>query len=97
MPVSLHKMLMHGRQIIETLCIAVSHSSKEGLEATHKLLRNARQYHTCKQSRIRSNRDLIHWLLVVSDPLLAGLRKKSSHKNDQLPAEVLALFMSPQV
>lgn len=97
MPVSVHKMLMHGKEIIENLCISVGHASEEGLEATHKLLRNARQSHTCKESRIRSNSDLIHWLLLVSDPLLAGFRKKSPHKNDQLPAEVLALLMSPEV
>lgn len=97
MPVSVHKMLLHGKQIIDNLCIPVGHASEEGLEATHKLLRNARQHHTCKNSRIRSNTDLIHWLLVVSDPLLAGFRKKSAQKNCQLPAEVLALLVSPKV
>ncbi|XP_076052661.1 uncharacterized protein LOC143032080 [Oratosquilla oratoria] len=97
MPVSLHKMLMHGKQIIDTLCISVGHASEEGLEATHKLLRNARQHHTCKHSRIRCNSDLIHWLFVISDPVLAGLRKKSTHKKESLSAEVVALLMSPQV
>lgn len=97
MPVSVHKMLMHGKQIIDNLCISVGHASEEGLEATHKLLRNARQYHTCKHSRIRTNSDLIHWLLLVSDPLLAGFRKKAPHKNDQLPTEVLTLLRSPEV
>lgn len=96
MPMSVHKMLMHGKQIIDSLCISVGHASEEGLEATHKLLRSARNYHTCKQSRIRSNTDLIHWLYLISDPLLAGLRKKSTHKNDQLPTEVLSLLLSPQ-
>ena len=97
MPVSVHKMLMHGKQVIDTLCISIGHASEEGLEATHKLLRNARRHHTCKNSRIRSNSDLIHWLYVVSDPLIAGLRKQSHHKDDHLPGEVLSLLTSPKV
>lgn len=96
MPISVHKMLMHGKQVIDALCISVGHASEEGLEATHKLLRTARCYHTCKKSRIRSNTDLIHWLYLVSDPLLAGLRKKSTHKHDHLTTDVLALLTSPK-
>lgn len=97
MPVSVHKMLMHGKQVIDTLCITIGHASEEGLEATHKLLRNARLHHTCKNSRIRSNSDLIHWLFVVTDPLLAGFRKHSNHKDDHLPAEVISLLKSPEL
>ncbi|XP_076034196.1 uncharacterized protein LOC143020994 isoform X2 [Oratosquilla oratoria] len=97
MPVSVHKMLMHGSQVIESLCIPVGHTSEEGLEGTHKILRNARENHTSKKSRIRSNTDLMHWLLLISDPVLAGFRKKCTHKLQQLPSEVLHLLKSPEV
>ncbi|XP_076029896.1 uncharacterized protein LOC143018421 [Oratosquilla oratoria] len=80
MPVSGHKMLMHGSQGIESLCISVGHASEKGIEGTHKIVRNAREHHTYKRSRIRSNTDLMNWLLLSSDPVLAGLRKRSSYK-----------------
>ena len=97
MPVSLHKMLMHGSQVIESLCIPVGHASEEGLEGTHKILRNARENHTCKKSRIRSNTDLMNWLLLISDPVLAGFRRKREHKIQQLPSDVLYLLKSPEL
>lgn len=97
MPVSMHKMLMHGSQVIESLCMSVGHASEEGIEGTHKILRSAREHHTCKRSRVRSNTDLINWLLLISDPVLAGFRKKSAHTLKQLPSEVLQLLKSPEV
>ena len=97
MPVSVHKMLMHGSQVIKSLCISVGHASEEGLEGTHKIIRTAREHHTCKRSRIRSNTDLINWLLLISDPILVSFRKRSQHKLQQLPSEVLQLLKSPDI
>lgn len=93
MPVSLHKMLMHGAQIIEELCVPVGHASEEGMEATHKILRNARQWHTHKTSRSRSNSDLLNWLLVHSDPVIAGQRKHKKNRNQgPFPSDVIDLL-----
>lgn len=97
MPISVHKMLMHGSQVIESLCIPVGQASEEGLEGTHKILRKSRESHTCKKSRIRSNTDLMHWLLLISDPVLASLRKQTAHKLQQLPSDVISLLKSPEV
>lgn len=54
MPVSVHKMLIHGAQVIENLCIPVGQASEEGSEVKHKDIRFHRLHHTCKISRIRS-------------------------------------------
>ena len=98
MPVSMHKMLIHGHQIIDALCIPPGQASEEALEATHKIVRNARQSHTCKTSRIRSNTDLAKWLLLISDPVLASMRKQTYKNNHQsFPKEVMSLLKAPNV
>ena len=51
MPVSLHKMLIHGDIIIELLPISVGHASEEAIEATYKSLRKVREKHTLKTNR----------------------------------------------
>ena len=61
MPVSIHKMLMHGAQIIEELPISIGHSSEEAIEATHKKLRYAKEHHTLKTNRRRINASVL-WI-----------------------------------
>lgn len=93
MPVSVHKMLIHGAQVIENLCIPVGQASEEGSEVKHKDIRFHRQHHTCKISRIRSTRDLMNCMLVTSDPVISVLQKQKHHKKKcPLPPDVLALL-----
>ena len=68
MPVSVNKMLMRGAEVIQ-MCIPVGHSSEEGMEAKHK---DIRLQHTWKTSRTKINEDMIHWLLIMSDPIIAS-------------------------
>lgn len=74
MPLSVHKMLLHGADVIQELCVPVGHSSEERMEGKHKELSNVREHHTCKTSRMRINKDLIHWLLMTSDPVVSSSR-----------------------
>ena len=80
MPVSVHKMLIHGAQVVNSLPLPVGQASEEGIEARNKDIRNARLNHTSKTSRTRSNMDLVNWLLVMSDPVVASFRKLKHHK-----------------
>lgn len=97
MPVSVHKMLLHGAEVIEELCIPVGQSSEEGMEGKHKDLRAVRQHHTCKISRSRINEDLIHWLLIMSDPIVASHRKIKRVSRKPLPPAVLQLLQEPSL
>lgn len=93
MPVSVHKMLIHGAQIIENLCIPVGQASEEGSEVKHKDIRFHRLHHTCKISRYRSTEDLMKYMLVASDPVISSLQKQKHHKKKcTLSSEVLALL-----
>ena len=88
MPVLVHKMLLHGAEVIEELCIPVGQSSEEGMEGKHKDLKAVRQHHTCKTSKIRINEDLIHWLLIMSDRIVASHRKIKRVNRKPLPPAV---------
>ena len=80
-------------QVIKALCIPVGMASEEGLEAQHKTIRRVRLHHTRKDSRIKSNTDLFHWLLQASSPLVAQYRKrKPSRKRRPLLPEASALL-----
>ena len=86
MPISIHKMLFHSKQIIQKLPIPIGSSSEEALEACHKTIRYARKYHTCKVSRERINEDLYKWLMIISDPIIAenttAYKKKKNINKD---------------
>lgn len=40
MAVSIHKMLLHGAEVIEELFLPVGHSPEEGMEVKHKRYEN---------------------------------------------------------
>lgn len=80
MPMSIHKILVHGYEVISQFNIPIGEMSEECLEARHKEIRKARLTHTRKRSRTESNIDLMNRLIITSDPLLAFHRKILSKK-----------------
>lgn len=97
MPLSVHKMLLHGSEIIEALPITIGESSEEAIEATHKYIRKTFKDHTLKISRRRINEDIINWLLISSDPLIASSMTNKRKSKDPLPSECLELLKEPPV
>lgn len=85
MPVTVHKILVHGACIIKNSVIPIGQMSEEASEAKNKEIRKARLGHTLKISRHRTNYDLIKHLLTSSDPYITLLRKlprKQIYKRD---------------
>lgn len=81
MPASLHKLLIHGSQIVDHLSVVpIGFLSEEASEARNKDFRKFREYHTRKHSSIATNEDILHNLLLSSDPLLTSLRPKMTNK-----------------
>lgn len=73
MPVTLHKILIHGADIISHhSIIGIGQLSEDAQEANHKVFRYQRLHHTRKTSRISTNSDLIRSLILLSDPVLAS-------------------------
>lgn len=81
MPSTIHKVLVHGCDIIEFFELPIGELSEDALEARHKDFRKIRLNNARKCSRIAANTDIIRTLLLTSDPHLASLRKVKSKEN----------------
>lgn len=78
MSATVHKLLIHGADIIKSLPLPVGQLSEDVLEADHKEYKKLRQYYSRKTSRVNTNTDIFNWMLVSSDPLVTCKRKKNS-------------------
>lgn len=95
MPVTVHKILCHGKDIIETCILPIGQLSEEASEARNKDIRNYRENFTRKTSRVDTNRDLLYRLLVSSDPYICSLRTAPKTKRSFLTPEVRELLRDP--
>lgn len=92
MPPSVHKVLFHGADIIESFKLPIGLYSEEAQESRNKDFKRIRQNHTRKMSRMETNEDLIHGLLVSSDPYISNLRKAYQKTEKPFDNEVLQLL-----
>lgn len=92
MPQSVHKILIHGGSIIKAAELPIGHLSEEAQEARNKDTRRFREFHTRKFSRTQTMEDMVHMLLLLSDPLISSLRKTRAKSSGALPEEVVALL-----
>lgn len=95
MPQSVHKILIHGGQIIRVAALPIGQLSEEAQEARNKDSRRFREFHTRKFSRKKTIEDLIHMLLISSDPLISSIRKRRVKLSGELPNDVIALLDYP--
>jgi hypothetical protein len=75
MPETMHKLLIHGSQIIEHAPLPIGQLSEEAQEARNKDFKRAREFHMRKCSRFAMNEDELHYLLFSSDLLIFIFRK----------------------
>ena len=90
MPASLHKILIHGHLIIDSLSLPIGFYSEEAGESRNKDIKNYRLYHSRKDRRLHTNEDQVHYLCATSDPFISSLREKvNENKNlrSKLPKE----------
>lgn len=89
MPSTVHKVLVHGCEIIDAFSLPIGQLSEDALEARHKEVRKNRLSHTRKCSRESSNKDLMTVLLLTSEPLISNQRKTTTkHKNIKKDEEI---------
>ena len=98
MPRTIHQVLIHGSQVISNMSIPIGVLSEEAQEARNKDNKHFRTSHTRKTSRLEGNEDLIHHLLVSSDPYINSLRKSpKTIKNSSLSKSVIDLLIEPEI
>ncbi|GBL94212.1 hypothetical protein AVEN_163531-1 [Araneus ventricosus] len=88
MPISLHKILFNGRDIIEACILPIGSYSEEAQEARNKHNTQYRELFTRKSSRINTNTDLLHRLLITSDRYIASLRAAPKSKKGKMDREM---------
>lgn len=81
LPASVHKILLHGAEVIEHALLPIGELSEEVQKCRNKDYKTYREHHTRKDSRLHCNEDLLHILLVSSDPVISSLRNIPKKKN----------------
>lgn len=92
LPSSVHKVLMHGKEIIEYAALPVGTLSEEAQESRNKDYKYYRIHHSRKFSRISTNNDVFHMMMMTSDPLISRLRPEPKKKVLPLSEEALQLI-----
>lgn len=94
MPSSVHRILIHGADIISHVALPIGMMSEEALKARNKEFRDLRQNHSLKDNRTNTMQDIMNGLLISSDPLITSLSKPSyiSRKDILLDSVVAGLL-----
>lgn len=74
MPVTVHKVLLHGGSIISSAVLPIGMLTEEAQEARMKDYRQYRLSHSRKCSRKSTNEDVMNFLMASSDPLINKYR-----------------------
>lgn len=80
-PSTVHKILIHGEQIIKSAVLPIDALSEEAQECRNKDYKNFRINYSRKRSRKATNEDILHMMLITSDPLISTLRPTPIKKN----------------
>ena len=97
MPVSVHKILCHGTEVIKQCIIPIGQLSQEAQKARKKDCRRFRMVNIRKTSRISTNRHLLNMLLISSDPLINSFSKKPLTKRKLMCPEILQYLIFSRV
>ena len=90
-PPTLHRVLVHGGEIIRATPINIGSTSEESAEGNTKFARRFYKHHTRKNSHGNALADLLFRLLDVSDPFLS-CAETSSKKSKSIPEDMKPLL-----
>jgi hypothetical protein len=99
MTVTLHKILVHGEEIIQNSTLPMGLLSEQAGESRNKFYKYDREHHCRKSDRVKTLTDLFNRALESSDPLIASIRLSERQKNLKklpLPKEVINLLKAPE-
>lgn len=77
MPASIHKILIHGADVINHVALPIGLMSEEALEARNKDFRRIRLSHSRKDKRVNTMQDVMNGLFISSVPFIISLSKSS--------------------
>lgn len=92
LPASVHKVLLHGSDVIKHALVSIGELSEEAAEANNKIIKKCRLQHSRKNSRILTNLDMMNLLLLRSDPFITGQRELGKSEKSILMKSVYQLL-----
>lgn len=91
-PSTVHKILIHGKQIIESAALLIDSLSEEAQESRNKDYIYYRFHYTRKFSRLATNEDVFQNILISSDPYITHLKPELKTKSLPLSEEPKTLL-----
>jgi len=95
---TVHKILIHGWQIINSSLVPVGCLGENASEARNKYYKNDRKSHARKNCRLNNMTDVFYRAMDSSDPLISSIclnERQKKLKKKPLPAEVINLLKCP--
>lgn len=99
MSATLHKILVHGSDIVRHSVLPLEMFAEEASEAKNKYYKNDRLHHSRKTSRSATISDMFYRSMDSTDPLISSQNLESqfnSSKYEKLPQAVLNLMKIPE-
>lgn len=88
MPTTVHKLLIHGHEIISYSVLPIGIMSEDAQESRNKDIARYRENFSRKSSRVNTNTDIFNRMIITSDPLIAALSGKPRKPTKPLPIDV---------
>ena len=85
LPPTLHRILYHGKDVIDACPVPIGWTSEECSEANNKFARDFESNHSRKTSNEDSFLDLFHRLMDISDPVFVASSFKEKQPSNLTP------------
>ena len=91
-PPTLHKVLVHGKEIIKATPMPVGWTNEEGSESNTKFTRRFHTSHTRKTSQEDTMSDLFNRLMDICDPIAVSYSKEKKKQQEFISEDMAGLF-----
>jgi hypothetical protein len=96
-PPSLHRVLVHGKEIVEATHLPIGITCKEGAESNTKFARRFHENHTRKTSQEDTMSDLFHQMMDFSDPIVVAMSPQTKTMPEKhFPPEMAELLLTSE-
>ncbi|CAL8139939.1 unnamed protein product [Orchesella dallaii] len=99
MPVTIHRLWIHGAHIIKYFTLPLGMLSEQAGESLNKMYKRHREHNSRKQSRIHTLTDVFNRCLDSSDPIINQYfldRRVRKSKKLPLPSQAKLLLLAPE-
>ena len=93
MPSTMHKVLIHGAEIVRSAIVPLGALSEEAQETSNRLYKEYRQFHARKFSRQATNMDILRMFLARSDPVIVSVRNRIRRRDSEYSDDMKYILM----